>query len=100
MPRPASFQKIVDRALDGKMSKKELAELLKPEKRKLFLETCASIEIAFTKNCRESGGDTCLPDGCAMDDGEACLNPILGDGSNYWRTVTHVWMELADPKAG
>ena len=90
-----NFSRIVESALNGEKSKQELADLLRPEKRQLFLEVCASIELVFTKSCGESG-KTCLEDGCAMSEEEICLNPILVEGPNYYKAITHVWMELVN----
>jgi len=84
---------LLSRALTGEASRSELAEAIRPDKRQLFLDVCASIDRALTKTCRDSG-DTCLADGCAMDNGEACLNACLKEGPNYYKAIAHVWLEL------
>lgn len=81
-------------AEEGKMSKSELAGLLRPVKRQLFLDVCTSLERVFTKRCGSC--DPCLAGGCAMSEGEICLNACLNEDQNYYRAVTCVWAGLAD----
>ena len=85
---------IIARALSGEISKLELSRLLKPQYRQSFLDVCGSIEIAFTEKCGSC--DACLADGCAMGEGEVCLNACLSDEEGYHRAIAYAWLEFVD----
>ena len=79
-------------AAEGHLSKLELAELLSPEKRKLYLDTCARFEKAITEACTAKN-DPCLESGCALE-GETCLNAILEAGDIYTTAYVSMWTAL------
>src|SRR5262249_33921960 len=70
----ATPDQIIERARSGQVAKLELAELLKPNARKAFLNFCGSIEKRYTEACTAKN-DPCLEGGCALE-GEVCLQPL------------------------
>ena len=82
-----------DRLLD--MSKRELAALLEPEYRQLFLQRCAAIEKRYTEECAAQN-DPCLESGCSVAgvEGEACLQPLLRSEAEYRKACVAEWTGL------
>lgn len=83
---------LVERVLDGRLSKHELVSLLAPESRPLFLEACSAIERRYTDACAATG-DPCLESGCSCQ-GETCLEPLLRAGSEYLKACGAEWALL------
>ena len=84
--------RVVARALEGRLSKHALAGLLAPRARRAFYDACRRIEERYTNECREMN-DPCLESGCSMV-GERCLQPILRAGIDYYRECGAEWRTL------
>ncbi|OGN08511.1 MAG: hypothetical protein A2750_02185 [Candidatus Yanofskybacteria bacterium RIFCSPHIGHO2_01_FULL_45_42] len=88
---------LMDFALESGLSKLELANLLMPEKKKLYLGACARFEKALTEACTAKN-DPCLEGGCAMIEEEVCLSAILEAGKIYTTAYVSMWINLfVDP---
>jgi len=84
-------------ASEGHVPKSVLTDLLAPEIRQDFLDSCAAIEMKFTEDCAATG-DFCLESGCALE-GEACLNALLNAGPAYHKACAAVWRDIFhDPR--
>jgi hypothetical protein len=91
------INELVQRAEHGDMSKGMLADLLAPDARYAFLESCAQIERDFTDQCAAKG-DFCLESGCALE-GDACLEALLVAGPEYQKACARVWRSIfSDPR--
>jgi hypothetical protein len=91
---------LIRSALDGRLSKADLADALDADNRLRFLRACAAIERQYTEACGTSG-DPCLESGCSVDHehGEACLQPVLRAGAAYQKAIGAAWAELyQDPR--
>ena len=78
-------------AAEGRLTKIELADLLAIDRRHAFLDACAEIERAYTKECGKK--DTCLEAGCSVN-GEICLQPLLHAGSAYHKACAAAWLPI------
>lgn len=83
---------LMDIALKGHFSKLELAELLLPEKKNIYLDVCARFEKALTEACTAKN-DPCLEDGCALEE-ETCLNAVLESKEIYTTAYVSAWIYL------
>ena len=94
-----SPEQLMRLAEEGVLSKAELAGLLEPDSRHIFLETCRSIERDFTDRCAAQG-DFCLESGCALEgEGEVCLNALLNAGEQYHKAYANAWLPIfSDPR--
>ena len=79
-------------ALEGRLSKLALADLLAADHRPTFLARCAAIEKRYTDDCA-AANDPCLESGCAVE-GEICLQPLLRAESDYNKACGALWIEL------
>jgi len=79
-------------AVEGRLSKHALADLLPYETRAAFLASCADIERRYTDACA-AAGDPCLESGCSCE-GEACLQPVLRAGTDYLKACGAEWVRL------
>jgi hypothetical protein len=79
-------------AVEGRLSKLALADLLTTDKRQTFLDRCAAIEKHYTDECAASN-DPCLESGCALE-GEVCLQPLLRAETEYNKACGAVWIAL------
>jgi len=79
-------------AVEGRLSKLALADLLTADKRQAFLDRCAAIEKHYTDECA-ANNDPCLESGCALE-GEVCLQPLLRAECEYKKACGAVWIEL------
>jgi hypothetical protein len=85
-------------AEEGALTKAELAELLEPDSRHVFLEACRQIERALTDDCIKRG-DFCLESGCPIEEGEVCLDAILKTGTVYHKACASAWLPIfRDPR--
>jgi hypothetical protein len=82
-------ERLVTLALEGGLTKLELAELLVPEKRQAFLDACAMIERRYTVECA-AANDPCLEPGCAVG-GEICLQPLIRNQVAYEKECSVEW---------
>ena len=82
------------RALEGHVSKDDMAHRLEGNSRRRYLEACAAIERRYTEACGTSG-DPCLESGCSIDHehGEACLQPLLRSGVEYHKACAAEWVK-------
>ena len=87
-----STARLMDVAVEGLLSKDELAELLPPGLRGEFLGRCADVERDLTRACAAQG-DFCLASGCALE-GESCLNAILKAGPEFNKACGSLWVLL------
>jgi hypothetical protein len=94
-----SPDKLIRLALDGRLPKLVLVELLAADKRPAYLEACARIEREFTDACI-AAADPCLSvPRCGLDEGEICLQPLLRAGTEYDKACGAEWLKLfADPR--
>ena len=85
-------------AVSSHLTKLDLAGLLTPETREVFLQTCSDIERDYTHACGTSG-DPCLEAGCSFEDEEnICLQPVLRAGEEYHRRCAEAWVKFfVDP---
>jgi hypothetical protein len=91
-------EQLMSLAEQGAFSKAELAELLEPDSRHVFLEACRQIEKAITDECIKRG-DFCLESGCPMEEGEVCLDAILKSEPNYHKACADAWIPIfRDPR--
>ena len=88
-----SPEQLMRLAEQGALSKAELAELLEPASRHAFLEACSRIEKAITDECRQLG-DFCLESGCAIEQGEVCLDAILKTEPGYHQACARAWLPI------
>jgi len=79
-------------ASEGRFSKDVLANLLRTESRRAYLEACATIEKHFTDQCTAKA-EHCLADGCAMD-GDVCLDALLKAGPEFCKACAEEWIPL------
>lgn len=79
-------------AVEVGLSKLELAELLAPEQRQVFLDACAVIERRYTVECT-AANDPCLESGCSVE-GEICLQPLLNHRAAYEKACAVEWAKL------
>jgi hypothetical protein len=78
-------------AIEGRLTKAELANLLAIEQRRPFLAACALVEKQYTEDCGHN--EPCLESGCSAQ-GEACLQPLLHAGSAYHKACAAVWLPI------
>jgi hypothetical protein len=84
-------------AEEGRLSKRELADLLAIDQRHAFLDACAEIEKGYTEKCAAKN-EPCLESGCSAV-GEICLQPLLHAGSSYHKACAAAWLPIfSDPK--
>ena len=84
-------------AAEGRLTKRQLADLLAIDKRHAFLDACAEIEKGYTDACAAKN-DPCLESGCSAA-GEICLQPLLHAGSAYFKACGEAWLPIyRDPK--
>jgi hypothetical protein len=89
-------EQLIRFAKDGRVPKAVLASALTPEKRRMFLDTCAGIERELTEKCTAKQ-DPCLESGCALE-GEVCLEAVLRAGDGYCKACAASWLAVfADP---
>jgi len=79
-------------AVEGRLTKHELADLLTAPARRRFLNACDLIELKYTEACRALG-DPCLASGCSAE-GERCLQPLVLAGNDYDRDCGTEWATL------
>lgn len=90
-------ERLMNLAQNNGLSKLELAALLVPEKKRVYLDTCAKFKKALTEACTAKN-DPCLEEGCALE-GETCLNAVLKAGEIYTTAYVSMWLHLfADPE--
>lgn len=86
---PEKLIKFVKTAYWGKA---ELATLLDPSVRQMFLKVCGILEKEVTTKC-ESRGDPCLESGCSFEGtDEVCLNAVLLSEEEYLRVCVDIWI--------
>ena len=93
-------EEFVRQALDGHMSKAEMAGMLEADSRRRYLEACAAIEREYTEAC-DATGDPCLESGCSIDHehGEVCLQPLLRAEAEYQKACAAEWVKFfRDPQ--
>lgn len=91
-------ERLAKLAVEGDVSKEELAAWLTTSARTAFLAACARIEKRLTEECTATG-DPCLESGCALE-GETCLQPILRAGDAYHKACAAEWLKLfGDPRS-
>ena len=81
---------LMTRAAEGRLTKHALASYLTPAARRVFLDACSTIELAYTDECAT---DPCLAAGCSMD-AEVCLQPVLEAGTTYHQACDAEWASL------
>lgn len=81
---------LMEFARQGHLPKLILAELLTAATKPQFLAACAAVEQHYTEAC-QAVGDPCLDDGCAMDEGEVCLQPLARAESAYNQACAAEW---------
>jgi hypothetical protein len=92
-----SPEQLVTLAEEGRLSKRELADLLAIDRRPAFLNACAEIEKGYTEECAAKN-DPCLESGCSAV-GEICLQPLLHAGSSYYKACAAAWLPIfRDPE--
>jgi hypothetical protein len=82
----------IELAVEGRLSKLDLATLLHADKRPAFFDACAAIEKRYTEACTATD-DPCLESGCAVD-GEVCLQPLMRAETAYNKACAEVWLRL------
>src|SRR6058998_2521405 len=87
-----NLETLMTDAVEGRLPKHVLANLLAPESRAQFLAACASLEKAYTDACIAKN-DPCLESGCALE-GETCLEPLLQAGTEYQKACGAEWVRL------
>jgi hypothetical protein len=93
----AGPEQLMALAADGHLSKQALANLLVRDQRRAFLEACTAIEKKYTHDCT-ANDEPCLASGCAVE-GEACLQPLVRAGGDYYKAVAAEWAKFfANPK--
>jgi hypothetical protein len=82
-------------AEEGQVPKDVLANMLEPERRRIYLDACAEIERQYARECGSSG-DPCLESGCSIDHehGETCLQPLLRAEPEYLKACGAEWIKL------
>ena len=85
-------EQAIEYAIEGRLTKHALANLLAPESRQGFLDACATIEASYTTACA-AAKDPCLESGCSCE-GETCLQPLLRAGTEYHRACGAIWAKL------
>jgi len=85
-------EQVIQYAIDGRLTKHALANLLAPESRRGFLDACATIEASYTTACA-AAKDPCLESGCSCE-GEICLQPLLRAATEYHSACGAVWATL------
>jgi hypothetical protein len=84
--------RLIDDARAGRLHKLELAQMLNPSARAIFLDFCAAIERRYTEACTAKN-DPCLEGGCALE-GEICLQPLQRASEEYDRACGNAFVEL------
>jgi hypothetical protein len=84
-------EQVIEYAIEGRLTKHALANLLAPQSRRRFLDTCATIEGRYTTAC--SAKDPCLKAGCSCE-GEICLQPLLRAATEYQSACGTEWAKL------
>ncbi len=84
---------LIARAVEGRLTKAELAELLAVDHRGPFLDACAHVEKQFTEDCPTKNHGACLEAGCSAE-GEICLQPLLHSGSAYHKACAAEWLPI------
>jgi hypothetical protein len=85
-------EQVMEYAIEGRLTKHALANLLVPESRRPFLDACATIEESYTDACA-AAKDPCLGSKCSCE-GEICLQPLLRAGTEYQSACGAVWAKL------
>jgi len=93
-PRSVDEQ-FMRQAEEGQVPKDVLANMLEPERRRIYLDACAEIERQYARECGSSG-DPCLESGCSIDHehGETCLQPLLRAEPEYLKACGAEWIKL------
>ena len=88
-------EEMMQLAEEGQVPKEVLANMLVPERRRIYLEACAAIEREYAHGCGASG-DPCLESGCSIDHehGETCLQPLLRAEAEYLKACGAAWVTL------
>lgn len=92
---PANIDKpeqVMACAIMGRLTKHALASLLRPERRRGFLDACAVIEQSYTDACA-AAKDPCLESGCSCV-GDICLQPLLRASTEYHSRCGAEWAKL------
>jgi hypothetical protein len=84
-------EQLMAQAIEGRLTKDELAGLLAVDRRRAFLSACADVERGFTEACANNG--PCLEAGCSAA-GEICLQPLLHAGSEYHKACAAAWLPI------
>ena len=79
-------------AREGRLSKNVLANLLRSDSRRTYLDACAAIERNLTERCIAKG-EYCLEGGCAME-GDVCLDAVLKAGPEYFEACGAEWLRI------
>ncbi len=97
--RVGTPEKLMEFVKTAHLSKAELAKLLVPEIRQMFLNVCAILEKEATDRCGSSG-EPCLEDGCAFEGtNEVCLNAVLLSEGKCLKACIDIWIsKFEDPK--
>lgn len=90
-------ERLMKDAIDGRMTKHELATHLAVGPKHRFLDACAAIEQCYTDDCA-AAKDPCLESGCAAE-GEVCLQPLLRAGTDYQKACGTEWVKLFADRA-
>jgi len=85
-------EKLMAFARKGALDNISLARLLRPDKRRTYLDACGIIEKGIVNACAAKG-EPCLEGGCAAD-GETCLEACLAAGEPYHTACASAWIEL------
>lgn len=84
-------EQLVTYAIEGRLSKHELARVLTVDARRVYFDACAAIELNYTHDC--GALDPCLECGCSAE-GERCLQPLLRAGTDYHKACGAEWATL------
>lgn len=88
----SAAERLMTSALDGHLSKHELARYLTTDAQRGFLAACAQIEREYTEACTNRR-DPCLESGCSVENAEGiCLQPILRAGDEFHRACAAEWV--------
>jgi len=85
-------EQLMAQAVEGRLTKDQLAHLLAIDHRSVFLDACTRIEKKYTEDCASSGSP-CLEAGCSAE-GEICLQPLLHAGSAYHKACASAWLPI------
>lgn len=86
-------EKLMEFAKEKKLPKRILAKLLEFNARRFYSQACGALEKSLTEACKKNN-DPCLEGGCAMSEGESCLNACLAADQFYHETCVDIWIEM------